>query len=109
MMFHQPPRSSTGSSLKRCRFSVGGVTPPSLLLSLLPLWEKVAIGGLWPPYLNKNADALHRHTQSAPDEGSVPADTNPSSGFDASASKPPSPARGEGVRARMIYVSKNNH
>jgi len=27
---------------------------------LLPLWEKVAIGGLRPPFFRKDADALHR-------------------------------------------------
>jgi hypothetical protein len=29
-------------------------------VQFLPLWEKVALGGLRPPFFNKDADALHR-------------------------------------------------
>jgi len=44
---------------------MGGVYQPSsgratVAFFLLPLWKKVAMGGLWPPFFDANADALHR-------------------------------------------------
>jgi hypothetical protein len=41
-----------------------------VVTSLLPLWEKVAIGGLQPPFFDMNADASPRlWRRSVPDEG----------------------------------------
>ncbi|MEH2567664.1 hypothetical protein V1289_007291 [Bradyrhizobium sp. AZCC 2289] len=49
---------------------------------LLPLWEKVATGGLRPPFFFARTPMLCiGYTKSAPDEGSLSAETDPSSVF----------------------------
>jgi len=45
----------------------------SQVLSLLPLWEKVAIGGLWPPFFNRTPMPCIGYAKSVPDEGSASA------------------------------------
>ena len=69
---------------------------------LLPLWEKVVIGGLWPPFL---ATPMLRigYAKSAPDEGSLSSTVlsavlrEPLTRPRCFASRPPSPTRGEGT------------
>src|SRR5258707_4619525 len=39
---------------------------------LLPLWEKVAVGGLWPPFFNWTPMLCIGYAQSATDEGFSP-------------------------------------
>src|SRR5712671_1009577 len=39
------------------------------LPSLLPLWEKVAVGGLRPPFFNRTPMLCIGHAKSVPDEG----------------------------------------
>jgi len=62
----------------------------SELRSLLPLWEKVAIGGLQPPFFSRTPTPCIGYAQSVPDEGSFSADE----GF-SSAEKDPSPGSQE--------------
>jgi len=45
------------------------VSPGSVLTSLLPLWEKVAVGGLRPPFFNRTPMLCIGHAKSVPDEG----------------------------------------
>ena len=40
-----------------------------LFSSLLPLWEKVAIGGLRPPFFNRTPMLRIGYAKSVPDEG----------------------------------------
>src|SRR5229473_8253795 len=44
------------------------------LPSLLPLWEKVAVGGLWPPFFNRTPMLCIGYAKSVPDEGLRPID-----------------------------------
>src|SRR6266851_4864411 len=50
------------------------------LPSLLPLWEKVAVGGLRPPFFNRTPMLRIGYAKSVPDEGlrRSPIDRNPS-------------------------------
>jgi hypothetical protein len=41
------------------------------------LWEKVAIGGLWPPFFNRTPMLCIGYAKFAPDEGSLSAETDP--------------------------------
>src|SRR5260221_14712120 len=65
------------------------------LLFLLPLWEKVAVGGLRPPFFNRTPMLCIGYAKSAPDEGSLSID-RPKPLIRLRFAKPPSPTRGEG-------------
>jgi len=51
------------------------------LSSLLPLWEKVATGGLRPPFFNGTPMLCIGYAKSVPDEGSASAERDPSPVF----------------------------
>src|SRR5260221_2151465 len=44
------------------------------VLCLLPLWEKVAVGGLRPPFFNRTPMLCIGYAKSVPDEGSLSID-----------------------------------
>jgi hypothetical protein len=52
-------------------------------LFLLPLWEKVAIGGLRPPFFNRTPMLCIGYANSVPDEWYLSRGENPSPGRDA--------------------------
>jgi hypothetical protein len=45
------------------------------------LWEKVAVGGLRPPFFNRTPMRCIGYAKSVPDEGSLSAERNPSPVF----------------------------
>src|ERR1700736_2797791 len=78
--------------------------PPFLLFFfLLPLWEKVAVGGLRPPFFfNRTPMRCTGYAKSVPDEGSLSAEINPSPGF--ASLRHPLP---QGERGRTEYARPN--
>src|SRR5882757_6956221 len=69
--------------------------------SLLPLWEKVAIGGLWPPFFNRTPMLCIGYAKSVPDEGLHSID-RPEPLTRLRFAKPPSPTRGEGKKSGLV-------
>src|SRR5258705_4002706 len=73
------------------------VSPGSVLTSLLPLWEKVAVGGLRPPFFNRTPMLCIGYAKSAPDEGVRPIDRKrPLTRPRRLASRPPFSHKGRG-------------
>src|SRR5712664_889343 len=75
--------------------------------SLLPLWEKVAIGGLLPPSFKRTPMLCIGYAKSAPDEGFWPID-RPKPLTRLRFAKPPSPTRGEGKKAKLQRPSSDD-
>ena len=65
-----------------------------------PLWEKVAVGGLGPPFFNETPMLCIGYAKSVPDEGFRSID-RPEPLTRLRFAKPPSPTRGEGKKAKL--------